>query len=1076
MTPLKYIHQGDAFRELATICQKAEETKTSDTGASAIKSREALAWLVKTVYNLLDIRIPERASLLELVDGGPFREFVGNDRAIAAANYVRKLGGIALHGGKVTKKEAAFSLDNLEKILGAVLNKMGLHVEDEVHEPALPDAAASHPSGDISEAETRRMYIDMMLREAGWDVLETEGEIQPLKACIEIEVEGMPNEHNVGYVDYVLFGSNGKPLALVEAKRTSKSPSVGKNQAKLYADCLEAKYGVRPVIYCSNGFKTEVFDGAGYPYRTIFGFHSAADLELIIQRRGIAPLQELAIKDSITNRDYQKMAVRRVCEHFNTKHRKALIVMATGTGKTRTAISLCEVLLRKNWVKNILFLADRSALVRQAHKNFEKLLPGESKTVLSDDKQNADKNARIMFSTYQTMINYIDTDSKEFSVGRFDLVIIDEAHRSVYDKYTAIFDYFDSLLVGLTATPREDVDKNTYDLFLLEGGEPNFTYEFGEAVDDGYLVPYKGIKCASKIMREGIKYDSLSPAEKKEFESIWKYEKARKALSPDDEYFRDIDSHEIFEYLFNTDTVDKVLQELMEKGQKVCSGDKLGKSIIFAANHKHAELIVERFNILYPELGGQGFCSLVDNYVTYAQNLIDTFECRDKMPQIAVSVDMLDTGIDVLDILNLVFFKVIKSKIKFLQMIGRGTRLSENIFGAGLDKEFFYIFDWCKNFEFFEANPNGIEPKPIMSLTERLFRIKCDLIEALQAYEYQSDPFAKALYDKTKEELFAQVAALDITHISVRQRIEIVAKFRDKASWTYLSPVDVLDLKEGIGPILVKTAEDEAARKFDLLILQIEMSKLCKEVSGKKSTVKVLKIAEILQGLGSIPQVMAKMPTIQEISSPAFFESADLPALERVREELRDVIQFIQSETGKTFNINIEDIVETGGDGDFVIPAMTYKQKVLEFLTQNRNHHVLQKIHNLEKISAADISELENIFWKELGTKEDYCAYVVTKHLNCPDSVATLIRATIGVDRTKARDMFTQYISSNELTADQEEYLKTIVSYVCQNGDITRETLVNDAPFDEFDWQSVFGSRLTYIPQYINQIHSAIYA
>ncbi len=1076
MTPLEYIHHNDAFKELAPICQAAEDTKVSDPQASAIKSREALDWLVKTVYVLLDIKIPERASLLELIDGGPFREYVDNERAINAAGYVRKLGNIAQHGGKVSKKEAAFSLSNFEAILDAVLNKMGLHTSELCLECGEAELAESKKSIGISEAETRRLYIDMMLREAGWEVLEKEGEIQPLKAGIEIEVEGMPNTHKVGYVDYVLFGSNGKPLAIIEAKKTIVSITVGKQQAKLYADCLEKQYGVRPVIYCSNGFKTEIFDGAGYPFRKIFGFHCAADLELMIQRRGIKPLEDLAIKDRITNRGYQKMAIKSVCEHFNTKHRKALIVMATGTGKTRTAISMCEVLLRKNWVKNILFLADRAALVRQAHTEFEKLLPGESMTVLSDEGRDADKSARVMFSTYQTMINYIDTDSKEFSVGRFDLVIIDEAHRSVYDKYTAIFDYFDSLLVGLTATPREDVDKNTYELFQLEGGEPNFTYEFGEAVDDDYLRPYKGVKCASKIMREGVKYEALSESEKKQFESIWKYEKARKALDPNSEYYRDIDSHEIFEYLFNTDTIDKVLQDLMDKGQKVDSGDKLGKTIIFAANHKHAELIVERFNILYPALGGQGFCQLIDNYVNYAQSLIDSFECRNKMPQIAVSVDMLDTGIDVPDILNLVFFKVIKSKIKFLQMIGRGTRLSENIFGPGKDKEFFYIFDWCKNFEFFDANPNGVEPKPAMSLTERLFDIKCDLIQALQPMLSDGDEFVTELYEKTKKELFNQVAALNIMHISVRQKIEVVAKFQDWENWSYLSPVDILDLKESIGPILIKTSEDEDARKFDLLILQIELSKLCKEVSGKKSTAKVVKIAEVLQQLGTIPQVMAKMKTIKTISDPAFFKEADLTALESVRIELRDVIQYIRSEMGKTFNINIEDIVETAEDGDFVIPALTYKQKVVEFLRQNREHPVLVKIHNLEKITSEDITELENIFWKELGTKEDYCAYVVTKHLNCPDSVATLIRATIGVDRKKARDMFTHYISDYELTADQEEYLRTIVNYVCENGDITGDVIVNDSPFDELDWQNVFGSKLTYIPQYINQIHSAIYA
>lgn len=315
--------------------------------------------------------------------------------------------------------------------------------------------------------------------------------------------------------------------------------------------------GMASVIYCTNGYHTEVLDGLGYPYRDVYGFHTAKDLELLIQRRNRRPITDLRINNSITDREYQKRAIRQVCERFNRYHRRTLLVMATGTGKTRVAISLTDVLMRNSWVKNVLFLADRTALVRQAKKNFVKLLPSVTTCVLSEDKK-PDKLARVMFSTYQTMINYIDKETKDFSVGRFDLVIIDEAHRSVFGKYTAIFDYFDSLLVGLTATPRDEVERNTFDLFQIDA-EDTFAYELDEAVDDGYLVPYNPLRRGTSILDEGIVYDKLDSEEKEQLETVWKYEKARNGLDDAIDYHRDIESREIFKYIFNKGTIDKVL-------------------------------------------------------------------------------------------------------------------------------------------------------------------------------------------------------------------------------------------------------------------------------------------------------------------------------------------------------------------------------------------------------------------------------------------------------------------------------------------------------------------------------------
>ncbi|MBQ5925721.1 MAG: DEAD/DEAH box helicase family protein, partial [Paludibacteraceae bacterium] len=876
------------FDSLHRYCSAAEENQVCNPDTSAINSRRALEYVVRALYKMKHIEVDERVSLFELVDSIVFRQFIGDDRVMMAVHYVRKVGNNAAHVGSVTKKESFFALLNIYNVVGAVLMK--LRVVDEVKpfnrtlipnsvqqavvvpakvevkgsdaivavvEPeALTDnAPVKEMASELSEAETRALYIDLMLKEAGWDVLAEKGAVQPLKACVEVEVKGMPNAHDVGYVDYVLFGGNGKPLAVVEAKRTTVSPINGKHQAELYADCIEAQYGVRPVIYYTNGFETYVIDGLGYPPRRLYGFHTANDLELMIQQRGRKDISDFTVKDNITDRAYQKMAIKAVCEHLNKKHRRALLVMATGTGKTRVAISMVDVLMRNGWVKNVLFLADRVSLVNQAHKNFVKLMPNATTSVLSDSDKR-DMTARITFSTYQTMINYIDTDKKPFSVGRFDLIIIDEAHRSIFGKYGAVFNYFDAMLVGLTATPRDEVEKSTYDIFEMEQGEPNYAYELGEAVAEGYLVDCRVLKRGSVVLKEGIKYDTLTKDEKEQMEQIWEYEQANQVLkgvpqaAEDSEvygrpYVRDIDGKEIFNYIYNRWTVDAVLQDLMENGLKVQYGERIGKTIIFAYNHNHAEMIVERFGVLYPEYGSD-FCVLIDNRVTYAQDLINKFEVRDNNPQIAVSVDMLDTGIDVPDVLNLVFFKPVKSRIKFMQMIGRGTRLSANVFAEGQDKEFFYIFDWCCNFDFFDKKPEGHVVKNAMSLTECLFGLRAEIAYHLQHQSHQEIELHKAMHDELKQGLKEQVMALSDSHISVRAKWESVSRFKSEAAWLSLSLVDVQTLKNDIAPLLPKNTLDASAKMFDALVLAIELAFVSEEHKAGKKIAKVQTIAEYL--------------------------------------------------------------------------------------------------------------------------------------------------------------------------------------------------------------------------------------
>ena len=1090
---------------LHKFCAAAEENQVSNPDFSAINARRALEYIVRALYEMQGIEVGERTSLFELVDGEPFVTFVANDRLMMAAHYVRKVGNNAAHIAEVSRKEAFYALLNIYNVVGAVLLKLRVveevkpfdktlvpnYVERPVMVPnkvdALPtdkalqevDKAAvlsaesvADIECDISEAETRAMYIDLMLKEAGWDVHPTAGAVQPLKACIEVEVKGMPNTQEVGYVDYVLFGGNGRPLAVVEAKRTSVSPIKGKHQAVLYADCLEAQYGVRPVIYYTNGFETYIIDGLGYPPRRLFGFHTANDLELMIQQRGRKDISDFSVKDNITDRAYQKMAIKVVCEHLNKRHRKALLVMATGTGKTRVSISLVDVLMRNGWVKNVLFLADRISLVSQAHKNFVKLLPSTTTSVLSDSGEK-DLNARITFSTYQTMINYIDTEDKPFSVGRFDLIIIDEAHRSIFGKYGAIFNYFDAMLVGLTATPRNEVDKSTYDIFEMEQGVPNYAYELEDAVSEHYLVNYHGFKRGSMILKEGIKYSSLTDEEKKQMEAIWEYEDALKELKDAVDCHtsvRDIANNEIFSYIFNEATIDAVLQDLMENGLKVQYGERIGKSIIFAYNHRHAEMIVERFHKLYPEYGSD-FCVLIDNYVTYSQDLIDKFEIRDNNPQIAVSVDMLDTGIDVPDVLNLVFFKIVKSKIKFMQMIGRGTRLSADIFGNGKDKECFYIFDWCRNFEYFEKNPDGATAPSTISLTERIFGLRADIAFHLQHQKYQDDDYCRSLHDELKSILKEQVLALSDSHISVRAKWESVSHFKTEDSWLSLSEVDVHTLKNDIAPLLPKSALEPTAKMFDALILAIELSLVDEETKADNKIAQTQKIATLLiEKKATLPQVQAKMGILKEVASVVAWENVSLDWLEKVRTELRELMQFLKGDKGKWFVIDVKDVITDDGETAGITMRVSYKQRIIDFLAANRNLPVLKKIYNLEQLSVEDIDELERILWQELGSKEDYAKH--TQQMQFGGNVAAFIRSLIGVDRREALDKFSDFLSDSTLNSEQEEFLNTIVQYVCENGDITKEIVVNEAPFDER--LGIFSSYMIPLGKYIDNIHNVI--
>ena len=791
----------------------------------------------------------------------------------------------------------------------------------------------------------------------------------------------------------------------------------------------------------------------------------------MIAQRGRNDITDLTISDKITDRKYQKHVIESVCRHYNDKHRRALLVMATGTGKTRVSISLVDVLIRNNWVKNVLFLADRIELVNQAKKNYTKLLP--SMTVSSLRDNDVDMSARILFSTYQTMIGHLDKDTKTFSIGRFDLIIIDEAHRSVFGKYGAIFDYFDGLLLGLTATPRDEVDRSTYELFGMEQGEPTDSYEYDEAVADGYLNPFEAIKDNSKILKEGIDPDKLSPEELKQLDEIFEYEKLLKGLEPDDDYSRVISATEIFKYIFNADTVDHVINRLMNDGIRINDQTRIGKTIIFAYNHNHAVFIAERFNELYPELGPD-FCRVIDNYEKYSSDLIDKFADINSLPQIAVSVDMLDTGIDVPEIVNLVFFKPIHSKIKFWQMIGRGTRLCENLFGEGKHKKKFLIFDFYRNFEYFEMNPKGSQPTKTQSIVSLLFNLRTNIKFALQNENFQNNEKAKAFHDELRDILNKQIANLNRSRIDVRQQLRIVETYSNPEAMICLSLGDVMVMKSNISPLFKNATTNTGALKFDALVLKSQLSLVDETVNATSSEIKIIDIATYLkEKKASIPQVKAKINVLDEVISAHFWKTKSIDSLERVRIELRDLIQYLESSaSGRTFTIDITDTFEEDETEVNVTPVHTYRKRVEDYLKEHFNDDTaLQKIYRLEPLTEEDIERLEQIFWHELGSKEEFDAQTLSKPYQ--HNVAAFIRSIIGIEQETALEKYRALINGAELTRMQEEYLRTLIRYVCENGDI-KTVVLQQRPFNKFT--TIFENSQKSLIDYVHLISEVIAA
>lgn len=1060
----------DVVRRIGNDAAHGKKVRALEALQSLKNTFRFLSWLSK-YYSETDPEIP--AFEEKYIPYGDEKDKTAKQLAelVAENDKKRKEAEKTLKVNQLLAEENEALKAKLEEQLRLITERKQERVEEYKNTEPVPELT--------SEQETRKQLIDLLLKEAGWNNFEH-------GRNIEFEVSGMPQSTNPsgkGFVDYVLWDDNGKPLAVVEAKSTLHDATKGKHQAVLYADALEVKFGQRPIIYYSNGFKTYMWDDRFYPSREVYGFYTKEELQILIRRRTERKdLRNFTINQAIAGRPYQLQAIQRIAEEMVTvnqnklsgRHRKALLVMATGSGKTRTAAAMVDMFTKCNWAKRILFLADRNALVTQAKNSFKEHLLNLSAIDLTKEKE--DTEARVVFSTYPTILNRIDDtkndDQKMFGIGHFDVIIIDEAHRSVYQKYQAIFDYFDAILIGLTATPKKDIDKNTYQLFEIEDDNPTFAYELDTAVKEGHLVPPKAFTVPVKFPREGLKYSELSDKDKNHFEDLF-------GITTDEESETnpiEIPKSKINSFLFNANTVDLVLDYLMNNGLKIESGDKLGKTIIFAKNHKHALFIEERFNKNYPEFGGS-FLQVIDNYSDKAQDLLERFtfdKGNEKDPQIAVSVDMMDTGVDAPRVLNLVFFKEVKSYSKYWQMIGRGTRLCPNIFGDKKDKEFFLIFDICGNFEFFEETPEGYHSKITKPLQQRLFEAQVDVVFTIQNNADSSEE-ENAFAEEYINQLHSKIDALDENRFEVRKNWEIVKKYKNKENWLSLNNSALLEIQNHISHLVSYNEDrDEMAKKFDLIIYQLELATLKGERKQQNIIASIATIGNSLKKKINIPTIKQKETTINNVTNEQFWSTITLKRLENLRVELRDLIQFLKGEEKENpIYSNFEDVLDETNVKEHDLLAnyaslQSYKDRVENFIRKNKHHLVIDKLYKNIPITEHELKLLETFFNQEKFTLSE-----IEKEYD-GISLGVFVRKILGLEVEAANKHFAQFIQEENLTANQMLFVQKIIDYLSKNG-ILEKSMLTQPPFTDYTDQGVMGvfedTKISKIIQLIDDVN-----
>jgi type I restriction enzyme, R subunit len=1127
--------------DLCQRSAKAEQLVISDPRTSLVYARMALELAVNWMYeNDHDLELPYDNSLNSLLKQPEFQDQFSH-RMYADIDVIRKVGNIAIHNRPVSSTDSEKIITNLfyfskwfaksyadeepeeigpfdyllipkegeETLSKRQLQELQKQFDQErtkIHdalkraieknnelletnelyvkriatlqaeqekrkERAGHDDEVKHPR---NEYETRKYIIDIALREAGWDLQGVNDK--------EFKVEFMPKSTNrteTGFVDYVLWNDDGKPLAVVEAKRTMEAVTKGENQAQLYADCIEKMYGQRPVMFYTNGFETFLWDDRFYKRsRPVSGFYSKQELQTIFFRREHRKdIRKEPIDTLIAGRSYQMRSIKSIAEHFagNDKstgkligtNRGALLVLATGTGKTRVSIAFSKLLLESNWAKRILFLADRVSLVNQAQRNYTKFLPEHSNVNLLADKENA--GTRLVFSTYQTMMGQIDSlkdgDERFYGVGHFDLLIFDEAHRSIYRKYRAIFQYFDALFLGLTATPKDSIDKNTYAVFGLPDKNPTDAYTFQEAVSNNHLVGYRTIEVPTKFQTEGIKYKDLSPEEQEEFEKeILEGEQAT-----GNEW---VDKNALNAWLFNKDTTTKTLHYIFQHCIRKRGGDEPGKTIIFARNRRHAEFLKDRLLDIDKELYGNEYAKVITFNEPKAEEFIRRFcdEEKERLPQIAISVDMLDTGIDAPSVVNLVFYKPVKSYTKFWQMIGRGSRLRPDLFGPGKDKERFLIFDLCGNFNFFDENQEGVETSVQKGLSEIIFNLKLELAQHLKEKAFQKREELVRYRTRLLDELHEEIAGLDMDRFDVKMKLKWVMQYGkgNRELWNHLEKKDVQHIEEELA-ILVKPRKNDSdmARFYDKLLYTLIMKRLetpHPEEFVAKFIVPVTKVATLSKRLlmkTSIPEISYHEELIKQPLDEGFWKLDGISHLEKIRANLRELIKYIDREDQRIATTDFVDDLDEAKvvSKDFMgeratgyeSPFTNNVHRLEEIVRENQNNVTIGRIRQGEAITREELRSLETLLLKGKLQKEE-----LEKEMKGELDLVRFIIDLMGLSSAHVDQAFADFVNDYQLSAVQVEFLETIKQFLTRNGRIDPVKLY-ESPFKNFHNLGVSG-------------------
>ena len=1080
--------------ELADLGGFAEQYVHQDPSSCLVKLRAYIERMVTRIYAKMGLPRPYQPNLMDLLTNDAFRSTVP-PVVLDKFHSIRIHGNKAAHGEPQTKEKSLWLLKEsfdlgcwfsiaiedgnkndcpayqevlapiaeegaekgvaprralLEKLAAQEARLQELLQQLETKQAAVQVVAkkteklkaladAGKQAADVlafSEETTRKRLIDSLLAEAGWDF---KSELDGLMVKEET-VPCQPTATGIGYSDYELKDDNGKPLAVIEAKKTAVDPNIGRKQAQLYADGLETKYGQRPVIFYTNGFEHWIWDDSqNYPPRRIQGFYSKDSLQyLLLQRKTRVQLDTLSPRTEIVDRLYQIEAIKRVSERFGNGYRKALLVQATGTGKTRVAVALADLLIRAGWVKRVLFLCDRKELRKQAKNVFNDFI-NEPLTIVRAGTAK-DRTKRIYLSTYPAMLKIFES----FDVGFFDLIIADESHRSIYNRYRDIFTYFDCLQIGLTATPVTFIARNTYKLFDCEDQHPIAYYPLERAVEEEYLVPYEVYTHTTNFLRSGIKYAQLSDEQRQQLEED----------GEDPESF-DFDAADVDRQIFNRDTNRAIIRNLMENGLREATAQHPGKTVIFARNHKHAVLISELFDEMYPQYGGS-FCQVIDNYDPRAEQLIDDFkgDGSNKDLTIAISVDMLDTGVDIPEIVNLVFAKPVKSRVKFWQMIGRGTRLCKNLFGPGKDKTKFRIFDHWGNFEYFEENRPEVEPTVTKSLMQKLFEDRINLAElALTKHEIE-------VHKQTVLLIGQDLNSLPEKTIAVRERWKEKRTVSRPEVLEQFSPATVAVLRNDMATLMqwINLSGLADAYAFDLLVTRMQTELL--RGSGSFADLKDKFLGWIGELILHLNPVKERAETLKRIKSADFWDTVNVVALEEVRNELRGIMHHRKKDTATSLPTKIIDVAD--GDIELVhrkanireIDASVYRKQVEESLRSLFNSNpTLQKIRAGETVSENDLRALCSLM---LTQHPGVDLEVLREFYDVP--VERLIRSLIGMETGLVKKQFSEFIQRYpKLTANQTFFLNLLQNHIAKYGSIELERLY-EAPFTSINSDGLDGA------------------